>query len=242
MENIKMNLMKDHWDQKDYEEYIEYLKSLQEEDYRKFHQKLTTTKYEILGLRVPLQRKIAKEISKGNIEEFLSFCQNTYYEEVNIEGFVLANIKDLDVLEKYFDSFLLKIDNWAICDGFCNSLKIVNKHKEYFWKKIEGLLESVEPFQIRVGLILLLSFYVEEEYILKILEKVQSIHNDEYYVQMGLSWLLCECYIKFPNETKRLLEEKVLDSFVQNKTICKIRDSYRVSKEEKEYLKTLKKM
>ena len=68
------------------------------------------------------------------------------------------------------------------------------------------------------------------------------IHNDEYYVQMGLSWLLCECYIKFPNETKRLLEEKVLDSFVQNKTICKIRDSYRVSKEEKEYLKTLKKM
>ena len=101
-----MNLMKDHWDQKDYEEYIEYLKSLQEEDYRKFHQKLTTTKYEILGLRVPLQRKIAKEISKGNIEEFLSFCQNTYYEEVNIEGFVLASIKDLDVLEKYFDSFL----------------------------------------------------------------------------------------------------------------------------------------
>ena len=105
-----MNLNKEHWQEKDYEEYLEYLKSLREEEYQKFHQKLTTTKYEILGLRVPLQRKIAMEISKGNIEEFLEFCQDTYYEEVNIEGFVLAKIKDLALLEKYFDSFLLKID------------------------------------------------------------------------------------------------------------------------------------
>ena len=100
-----MNLNKEHWQEKDYEEYLEYLKSLREEEYQKFHQKLTTTKYEILGLRVPLQRKIAMEISKGNIEEFLEFCQDTYYEEVNIEGFVLAKIKDLALLEKYFDSF-----------------------------------------------------------------------------------------------------------------------------------------
>ena len=235
-----MNLNKEHWQEKDYEEYLEYLKSLREEEYQKFHQKLTTTKYEILGLRVPLQRKIAIEISKGNIEEFLEFCQDTYYEEVNIEGFVLAKIKDLALLEKYFNSFLLKIDNWAICDGFCNSLTIVQKNKEYFWKKIGELLERKEAFTIRVGLILLLCFYVEEEYILEILKKVKMISNEEYYVKMGLAWLLCECYIKFPKETRKLLEEKSLDRFVQNKTISKIRDSYRVSGEEKEYLKTLK--
>ena len=235
-----MELAKEHWTKEDYKKYLEYLKSLQDEKYRNFHQKLTATHYEILGIRVPVQRKIAKEIRKGNIVEFLSFCENKYYEEVNIEGFVLAEIKDLSLLENYFDSFLLKIDNWAICDGFCNSLKIVQKNKEYFWKKIQKLLSKEETFSIRVGLILLLCFYVEKEYILDILKKVKMITNEEYYVGMGLAWLLAECYIKYPKETLELLKEKSLSSFVQNKTISKIRDSYRVSKEDKEFLKSLK--
>lgn len=235
-----MNLCREHWNEEDYEKYIGYLKSLQDENYRKFHQSLTTTRYEILGLRVPMQRKIAKEISKGNIEEFLSFCKDRYYEEVNIEGFVLAGIKNLSLLEKYFNSFLLKIDNWAICDGFCNSLKIVQKNKEYFWKKIQELLSKEETFSIRVGLILLLCFYVEKEYIFDILQLVKTVTHEEYYVGMGLAWLLAECYIKYPKETLELLKEKSLSSFVQNKTISKIRDSYRVSKEDKEFLKSLK--
>ena len=236
-----MNLCREHWTEKDYEMYVDYLKSLQDENYRKFHQNLTTTRYEILGLRVPMQRKIAKEISKGNIEEFFCFCKDKYYEEVNIEGFVLAGIKDLSLLEKYFDSFVLKIDNWAICDGFCNSLKIVQKNKECFWKKIQELLKKEETFSVRVGLILLLCFYVEKEYIFDILQLVKTVTHEEYYVGMGLAWLLAECYIKYPEETLVLLKEKSLSSFVQNKTISKIRDSYRVSKEEKEFLKSLKK-
>ena len=236
-----MNLCREHWTEKDYEMYVDYLKSLQDENYRKFHQNLTTTRYEILGLRVPMQRKIAKEISKGNIEEFFCFCKDKYYEEVNIEGFVLAGIKELSLLEKYFDSFVLKIDNWAICDGFCNSLKIVQKNKEYFWKKIQELLKKEETFSVRVGLILLLCFYVEKEYIFDILQLVKTVTHEEYYVGMGLAWLLAECYIKYPEETLVLLKEKSLSSFVQNKTISKIRDSYRVSKEEKEFLQSLKK-
>ena len=236
-----MNLCREHWTEKDYEMYVDYLKSLQDENYRKFHQNLTTTRYEILGLRVPMQRKIAKEISKGNIEEFFCFCKDKYYEEVNIEGFVLAGIKDLSLLEKYFDSFVLKIDNWAICDGFCNSLKIVQKNKECFWKKIQELLKKEETFSVRVGLILLLCFYVEKEYIFDILQLVKTVTHEEYYVGMGLAWLLAECYIKYPEETLVLLKEKSLSSFVQNKTISKIRDSYRVSKEEKEFLQSLKK-
>ena len=236
-----MNLCREHWTEKDYEMYVDYLKSLQDENYRKFHQNLTTTRYEILGLRVPMQRKIAKEISKGNIEEFFCFCKDRYYEEVNIEGFVLAGIKDLSLLEKYFDSFVLKIDNWAICDGFCNSLKIVQKNKECFWKKIQELLKKEETFSVRVGLILLLCFYVEKEYIFDILQLVKTVTHEEYYVGMGLAWLLAECFVKFPEETLELLKEKSLSSFVQNKTISKIRDSYRVSKKEKEFLKSLKK-
>ena len=103
------------------------------------------------------------------------------------------------------------------------------------------MLKKEETFSVRIGLILLLCFYVEKEYIFDILQLVKTVTHEEYYVGMGLAWLLAECYIKYPEETLVLLKEKSLSSFVQNKTISKIRDSYRVSKEEKEFLKSLKK-
>ena len=170
-----MNLKKEIWTKEEYQNYIEYLKSKSEEEYKTFHQKLTPTKYEILGLRVPIQRKIAKEIGAGNIESFLSFCKSSYYEEVNIEGFVIASIKEEEIFEKYFDLFLLKIDNWAICDGFCNSLKIIEKKKEKYFKKIKKLLKSEHTYTVRVGLVLLLTYYGKEENIEEILDLLEPI-------------------------------------------------------------------
>jgi len=235
-----MNLKKEAWTKEDYQEFIEYLKTEKEENYKQFHQKLTPTKYEILGIRVPIQRKIAKEIAKGNPISFLKVCGTTYYEEVNIEGFVIANLKG-EEFDSYFDSFLEKIDNWAICDGFCNSLKNIEKQKEKYFEKIKKLLNETHPFKVRVGLVLLLSFYVEENYIEEITRLVDNIKREEYYINMAIAWLIAECYIKFPKLTMPYLKENHLSSFTQNKTISKIRDSYRVTKEEKEKLKTYRK-
>lgn len=235
-----MDLKKEVWTKKDYQEFVDFLKSLKEETYKKFHQKLTTTKYEILGIRVPTQRKLAKEISKGNALSFLSVCQEDYYEEVNIEGFVIASLDEPD-FTKYMDLFLPKIDNWAICDGFCNSVKSIPKAKDAYLPKIKELINSSHEFTVRVGLILWLSFYVEPKYLPQIFETLNILHRKEYYINMAAAWLLAECYVKYRKETLVFLKNNHTSKFVQNKTISKICDSYRVSKEEKKMLKKLRK-
>ncbi len=237
----KMNLNRQNWTKEDYEEYLIYLKEKKEEEYAKFQKKIISTKYEILGIRVPIQRKIAKEINRGNAISFLQLCQNNYYEEINIQGFVIAGLKEEKNWESYFDSFLLKIDNWAICDSFCASVKRVAQSKEYYWNKIQKLIKSPHPFVMRVGLVLLLYNYVEQEYIGSIISNVFKIQSEEYYVNMAIAWLMAEMYIKYPKDIYPVLKEKKLNSFIQNKTISKICDSYRVSKEDKERLKLLKK-
>lgn len=136
--------------------------------------------------------------------------------------------------------FVLKIDNWAICDSFCNSLKIVNKNKDIFWDEILNFIKSDKEFVVRVGIILILNFYIEEKYLDKIFNIFDNLNTDKYYINMAISWTICEMYIKYKDKTLKYMQKNKLNSFVQNKTISKIKDSYRISKEEKEYLNQLK--
>lgn len=236
-----MELKQSTWNQKLYQEYIEYLKAVSDESYKIFCEKLTPTNHEILGIRIPLERKIAKEIKKGNYQEFLSLVEGKYYEELNIEGFILGEIKDFKELLYYLDSFVAKIDNWATCDTFCNSIKIVSQYPEEFLEIIEKYLQSEKEFTVRVGLVLLLSHYVKKEYIKTILFLVDNLTREEYYINMASAWLIAECYVKEREITESFLKQNHLNKFTQNKTISKICDSYRVSKEEKEALKKLRK-
>ena len=236
-----MELIKNNWTKKDYDEYVLYLKSISEEKVKEFNEKITFTKYEILGIRLPKLRSIAKEISKRSYSSFLKLCKSNYYEEVMIKLLVIANIKNLDELLLYFDQALDLIDNWALCDTFCNSLKIINKNKEYFLTKIDELMKSNKTYHLRVGLILLLCFYVEEEYLDLICKYLDSIKSDEYYVNMAEAWLVCEIFVKYERVGLKYLEYNKLNKFTLNKSISKIRDSYRVNKEMKEYILRFKK-
>lgn len=231
-----MNLKAITWNKKTYQEFIIYLKSISEATYKEFSQKITFTKYEMLGIRLPKLRSIAKDISKGDYESFLEVSENKYYESVMIKLLVIANIKDLDECMSYFDEAISLIDNWALCDTFCNSLKIVAKNKEYFLNVIDDLIKGNKIYHIRVGLILLVCFYVEEEYLDLICKYLDSIKSDEYYVNMAEAWLLCEVFIKYEDFGLKYLENNQLNKFTINKTISKIRDSYRVSKSMKDYI------
>ena len=224
------------WNKEKYHEFINYLKAIKEEKYKEFHSKLTTTKYEILGIRLPVLRNIANEIFKGNYKSFLEICDTNYYEEVMIKGLVIAKIKNVDELMIYFDSFVNLIDNWAINDTFCNSLKIVSRNKEYFLKIIDNLIKSNEVYKIRVGLILLLSYYVETNYLDIIFNYIDNINSNEYYVNMARAWLICEVFVKYESYTLKYLENNNLDKFTLNKAISKIIDSYRVSNDMKIYI------
>ena len=128
-----MNLIKNKWLKKDYKDFQTYLKSLKDEKYLQFNQKIITSKYKFIGIRLPILRKIAKEILKGNWESFIQVSENIYYEEVMLKGFVIAGIKDINKLKDYINSFVLLIDNWAICDSlFVVVLKLLKIKKKNF--------------------------------------------------------------------------------------------------------------
>ncbi len=237
----KINLKKQQWNLNEYQDYLGYLQSLRNEKYKEFHSKLVTTKYEILGISLPIQRKIAKEICLGNILSFLEWKEFIYYEEVLIHGLVLAFLQDSECFQKYLEAYVPFVDNWGISDSFCNSLKIVLQDKEKWFFYFAKYLTSQEEFRIRIGLVVFLNFYVEKKYLCKIFSCIDAISSDAYYVDMAIAWLLCECYIAFPKETLAYLRKSSLNTFTFQKTMSKINDSYRVSSEEKKYLKNMAK-
>ena len=234
----------ERWNKENYKKFVKYLVSEQDIKYKKFHSSLVlNSKYEIIGIRVPVMRNIAREIAaRGDIEEFLKYAQDKYYEEVMIQGFVISHIKDEKIFYKYFKKYINKIDNWALCDSFCNSIKIVRKHSEkYFEEAVKCALDKKE-FISRVGLVLILDYFISQKNLEKIFKVMNEIQSDKFYINMAESWLICEIYIKFPKETEDFLKKNNLNKFTQNKAISKIHDSNRIGKDEKELLNKYRKI
>lgn len=233
--------MYNNWNKENYIEFINYLKTIKEEKYKEFHQSLVlNSKYEMLGIRLPIMRKIAKEISKSNIEEFLNIAEDNYYEEIMIQGLVISYIKDEQLFYKYHLKHVKKIDNWALCDTYCNSIKIVKKHEEKYFKESLKMSLNNDEFISRTGLIMILSHFINKNNLENIFAILNKIESDKYYVNMAQAWLLCEMFIKYREETLIFLEKHNLNKFTINKTISKIHDSYRVSKEDKEFINKYK--
>lgn len=225
------------WNKENYEKFVKYLISLKDESYKKFHSTLVlNSKYEMIGIRVPIMRDIAKDISKSNIEDFLQYTDDRYYEEVMIQGFIISHIKEESQFYKYFKMYINKIDNWAICDSFCSSIKIIRKYEEKYFKEAIKFALNKEEFISRVGLVMILNHFINKKNLNIIFETLNKIKSDKFYINMAEAWLLCEIFIKFPKETKFFLEKNKLNKFTQNKAISKIHDSYRVSENEKKLL------
>ncbi|MBR3153073.1 MAG: DNA alkylation repair protein [Clostridia bacterium] len=230
------------WNEEEYKEFLDYLMSLQDKKYKEFHSSLVlNSRYEIIGIRVPIMKEIAKNIAKTNIEEFLKVAGDKYYEEVMIQGLVISYIKDENLFYKYFKEHIKKVDNWALCDTFCSSIKIVRKHEEKYFNEAINLSLNKEEFKSRIGLVIILGHFVNQKNLKTIFKTLNQIQSDKFYINMAEAWLLCDMYIKFPKETEEFLKNNNLNKFTQNKAISKIHDSYRVSKEDKERLKKYKK-
>ena len=228
------------WDEVQYNKLINYLNNIGEEKYKDFNSKLVLTKYKMYGIKVPILRDIAKKISKTNIISFLDIVKSNSYEEVMIEGLVISYIKEVDLCVKYFNKFINKIDNWAICDTCISSMKIVNKNKELFLKQIKKYIESKHEYVVRVGVVLLLNYYIEDSYIDLVFDIIDSINREDYYINMAIAWLVSVCFVKYRNKTFKYLNDNKLNRFTYNKSIQKIIESYRVSLEDKEILRSMK--
>lgn len=224
------------WSKEDYQKYKKYLYSIKDEDYLKFNSKIVQTNYEMIGIRVPILRNIAKKIKTTNIKEFLEISSPKTFEEIFINGIVISYEKDYKAFIKYFKDYLKYIDNWAICDMVISSCKIIKKNKEHFETIIKDLLNSKNEYDVRVGVVILMDYYIEKEKLQDLFDYLDDIKHEGYYVHMAIAWMVSILYIKFPKETEIYLQNNKLKKETHNKAIQKIRESTRISKDEKKYI------
>lgn len=219
----------------------ETLFGLQDLKYRDFHARLmpTVDSELVIGVRTPALRKFAKEFSKmPESEIFLTQLPHKYYEENNLHGFLIAGMKDYDRCIREVDRFLPYVDNWATCDLM--SPKIFKKHLPELLEQIKVWIASEHTYVVRFGIGMLMSFYLDEAFDERYLEMVSSVRSEEYYVNMMIAWYFATALAKQYECTLPYIEEKRLEKWTHNKTIQKAVESYRITADQKKYLKTLK--
>ncbi len=222
-------------------EILERLFELQDSEYADFQAKLTPTikRETIIGVRVPVLRKFAKEIIKsGQGEAFMDSLPHFYYDENMLHSLLLSEIKDYDECIKRIEYFLPYIDNWAVCDIL--SPKIFRKHKGELIDKIRVWYKSKECYTCRFGIGMLMSHYLDDDFKPEYLEIAASMRSDEYYVNMMVAWFYATALAKQWGSTIPYIELRKLPVWVHNKTIQKSCESFRISSEQKAYLRTLK--
>lgn len=227
-------------------EIKERLLSLAEDDYKEFNQKLLPGVEHVLGVRLPAMRKLAKEAAKGEFRSYLNEARkavgpDSLHEEIMMQGLVIGYAKmEREERAAYLDEFVPKIKNWAVCDSCVTAYKFMEKEPEYWFDYLRKFRDSTEEFELRFMIVAMMSHFVDDAHIDEILRYCNEIRHDGYYTKMGTAWTVQVCYVKFPEKTRRFLETDKMDDFTHNKAIQKIRESYRVSREEKEELNLLK--
>ncbi len=224
------------------EEYIlKRLFEMQDFKYRDFHSRLmpTVPKELIIGVRTPALRKLAKEFKNSvYAAEFLATLPHKYYEENNLHAFLIEDIKDYNECIKAVNRFLPYVDNWATCDMM--RPKIFKKHLAELLEQIKIWLLSDETYTVRFGIEMLMCYYLDEDFSSEHPEMISKIRSDEYYVKMMIAWYFATALAKQYDAVIPYLEQNRLDADTHNKTVRKAIESYRITDEQKTYLKTMK--
>ncbi|BFH68587.1 hypothetical protein J27TS7_51050 [Paenibacillus dendritiformis] len=215
--------------------------ALAEEKYRQFSASLIPNIDNVVGVRLPELRKLARSIAKGDWRTYLAQANSDYFEEVMLQGMVIGCAKaDVEEILGHVAAFVPKIDNWSVCDSFCSGLKIASLHKERVWEFVQPYLESDMEYEIRFGVVMLLNYYADEPYIHRVLERLDRIKHEGYYVKMAVAWAVSICFVRLPDITMDYLRSNTLDDFTYNKALQKITESYRVAPEAKALIRSMK--
>lgn len=219
------------------------LRGLADEKYREFHGKLIPGVDTVFyGVRVPALRKLARRLVREDWRGFVELVKDSDVYEMNMLcGMVTALAKcDFEEKLKYVERFLPSVNNWAVCDIVCGDMKDVKKNRERMLAFIEPYLESTEEYEVRFAAVILLQYFVTEEYVEEVLARYDKISHPGYYVKMAVAWGISVCFVKFREITLAYLSSCNLDDFVYNKSIQKMIESYRVSDEDKKRLRGMK--
>ncbi len=220
------------------EEFLRLMEENQDGKFREFTVKILNTPLEVIGVRMPVMRKAAKEICKGDWESFISHSSDIY--EFNlVKGLVIATAKmpqeeRLDLTRE----FVREILDWSVCDTFCGAWKTEKGHEEDLWNYCVNLLDSPKEFEMRTGAVMMMDKFIDNEHIDSMLALLtRDVPSTGYYWDMGCAWALSFCYIKYPDRTEDEIFSGRLSDDILRMTVYKVRDSYRVSDERKKALK-----
>lgn len=214
------------------------LLALKDENYRDFHSALVPNINNVLGVRIPELRKLAKELAKGNWQDY---NDDLYYEEVMIQGLVIGYAKmNAEERLEHLRGFIPKINNWGVCDVVCSNLKFTNKNKALVWNFLQPYLTSDKEFEIRFGVVMLLSYFIDDEYIERVLNILDSITHDGYYAKMAVAWALSVCFVKQWDKTFKYFKQSNLPKWTYNKAIQKCCESFRISDDKKQTLRKMR--
>lgn len=217
------------------------LNELADEPYRIFQSRLLPGTENILGVRIPKLWKLARRLVKEEGSGYLERASDGTYEEIMLQGMVIGLLKEeVGQMLKRLPSFMAKANNWAHCDIVCSGLKKVKEDRESVLAFLKPYITSENEFEARFAVVLLLNYYIDGVYIDTTLNLLQQAVHPGYYVKMAVAWALSVCYVQFPEKTLRCMKEGNFEDFTYNKTLQKITESYRVSKEEKAFIRSLK--
>ncbi len=234
-----IELVKKNWTEKDFDEFEKYLYSLKgNEKEIEFEKKIVNTNLDCLAIKVKDIKYIVSEISKGNYISYIDLFKINNHTESIILGNLICKIKDFENFKTLLTKYANVVDNWASCD--CIKVKIKDKDLEKYFLLAEKLINSKKEFATRIGFRILFNF-INTNYLSKILNILNNLNTDKYYVKMICAWLLCECFIKKRDETLIFFNNNTCDNFIINKSISKCHDSFRVNKQDKKLLNTFKK-
>ena len=214
----------------------EELKNLSDEKYKLFSKKLNPNIDNILGVRLPILRKIAKKIAKNDYKAFFLENDDEFMELTMLEGMVIGNLP-YEKQIKYIEKFVPKINNWAICDTFCTGLKFfkTKKHKE----TIKKYLNSKKEFELRFAFVILLNYFIDDEYDY-VLNKISKFNNEQYYAKMAVAWCLSYCIIKNYDKCIKDIQKIKMHSWVFKKGVTKAIESLKLTKIQKDELRKIR--
>lgn len=217
------------------------LEIIAEENYRIFAAKLIPNIDNLLGVRLPKLRKISKKIVQLDYEYYLAMDNHLYFEEVMLQGMIIGEIKlPWTERSRYVKQFISKIDNWSVCDSFCCGLKFEVSEKELVWQFLQPYFASDKPYDIRFAVVMLLFYFVDDEYAQKAFTLFDQIKNDDYYVKMAVAWAISIYFRELPTLTMSYLQKNQLDDWIYNKALQKITESLKVDSSTKIIIRSMK--
>ena len=215
------------------------LEIIAEADYKKFSASLIPGVENLLGIRIPILRNMAKKLAKEDWKGCMEWEDTVYFEEIMLQGLVLGYAKaPVEEILEYARKFIPKIDNWSINDSFCSNFKIARKEPQKVWDFLMTYKDSRDEFKIRVVAVMLMNHFLNDDHIDDVLKVLGELEIVGYYTSMGVAWAYATAWAKYPEKTKSYLKEHPIEPETYHKTLRKCLESYRISDKDKNWIRS----